>query len=115
MVQNTPTTYTVQHDEIVTIKVVATRVGEFVVASLDGGTLEPIGSAPLRYRFSATKPLGQNHFTVLFFHFPDSAPDDANYQIFVQGSQGGGQFTVGTIVKSDPPDTWNTTIEFSVA
>lgn len=115
MIQNTPTTYTVQHDEVVTLKVVATKVGEFAVASLDGGTLDPIASAPLRYRFSVTKPSGQNHFVVFFFHFPDSAPTDANYQISAEGSEGGGEFKGDNIEHSDPPSTWNTTVEFTVA
>ena len=115
MIQNTPTSYTVDNDEVVTITVVATKVGEFAVASLDGGTLNPIGTAPLKYRFTATKSAGANHFVVIFFHFPDSAPNDANYAISTQGSNGGGVFAVDTVSKSDPPSTWNTSIEFSVA
>ena len=115
MIQNTPTSYTVDNDEVVTITVVATKVGEFAVASLDGGTLNPIGTAPLKYRFTATKSTGANHFVVIFFHFPDSAPSDANYEISVEGANGGGAFRAASVLKSNPPSTWNKTITLSVA
>ena len=115
MIQNTPTSYTVDNDEVITITVVATKVGEFAVVSLDGGKLDPIGTAPLKYRFTATKSTGANHFVFVLCHFPDSAPDDANYAISTQGSNGGGVFQADKISKSDPPSTWNTNLEFSVA
>jgi hypothetical protein len=115
MTQNTPTHYTVANDEVVTITVEATKVGEFAVASLDGGTLNPIGTAPLKYRFTATRSTGKNHFVVIFCHFPASTPNDANYAIATQGSNGGGIFAADKISKSNPPSTWNTSIEFSVA
>jgi hypothetical protein len=115
MTQNTPTSYTVANDEVVTITVVATKVGEFAVASLDGGTLNPIGTAPLKYRFTATKATGANHFVVIFCHFPDSAPNDAKYEISVAGSNGGGIFAADTVFRSDPPSTWNTTLTFAIA
>ncbi len=115
MIQNTPTSYTVENDEVVTIRVVASKVGEFAVAALDGGTLDPIGTAPLKYRFTATKSTGANHFAVIFFHFPNSAPNDAKYEVAVTGSNGGGVFSADTIRKSDPPSTWNTTLTFAIA
>jgi len=106
--------YTVQSQEAVTIEVQATKVGEFAVASLDGKTLDPIGNPPpLRYHFAADKPSGQDHFVVLFFHFPDSAPADAFYQVFCEGSAGGGKFSDFNIAKSDP--VWNCSIQFRVA
>jgi hypothetical protein len=92
--------YTVDQQEHVTIEVVATKVAEFAKASLDGADLNPTGHAPLKFEFDVTKSSGQTHFVVIRVVFDAQAPDDAQYQLFVQGSNGDERFSDFTILKS---------------
>ena len=113
MTQNSIGSYTVEPREVVTIDVVASKVNEFVEAALDGTPLNPIGNAPVRFQFTVTKQSGETHFVVIECHFDATAPDDAQYQIFVQGSLGGGRFADFTILKTDPD--WSRTLNFRVS
>jgi hypothetical protein len=114
MIQRMIGSYTVDPTETVTIEVVATKVGDFVTAALDGGPLNPVGDPPpMRFQFPVTKSAGQTHFVVLRFVFDATAPDDAKYQVFVEGSKGGGRFMDFTIPKQDP--TLSRTLDFLVA
>jgi|ERR1700720_2435204 hypothetical protein len=92
--------YTVDDHEHVTIEVVATKVGEFAKAALDGNDLNSTGNAPLKFEFDVDKSSGVSHFVVVVVAFDDTAPDDAKYQLFVQGSNGGGKFSDFTIPKA---------------
>jgi hypothetical protein len=114
MIQRMVGSDTVEPTETVTIEVVATKVGDFVTAALDGSPLNPVGSPPpMRFQFPVTKSVGQTHFVVLRFVFDATAPDDAKYQVFVEGSKGGGKFTDHTIPKNDP--TLSRALDFLVA
>jgi len=103
--------YTVDNNEHVTIEVVATKVAEFGVASLDGNSLNPTGHNPLKFEFDVSKSSGETHFVVIRVTFDDQAPDDAQYQLFVQGSNGGGKFSDFTIPKASSPSR---TLNFTV-
>lgn len=93
--------YSVDDQEHVTIEVVATKVGEFAKAALDDSiTLNPTGNNPLKFEFDVDKSSGVSHFVVVRVAFDDTAPDDAKYQLFVQGSKGGGKFSDFTIPKA---------------
>lgn len=92
--------YSVDDQEHVTIEVVATKVGEFAKASLDGNTLNETGHSPQKFEFDVDKSTGVSHFVVVRVAFDDTAPDDAKYQIFVQGSNGGGKFSDFAIPKA---------------
>jgi len=92
--------YKVQQGENVTIEVVATGVNEFVTASLDNSDLSEAGSAPARFPFTVTKDPGQEHLVDVECQFDATAANNAQYQIFVQGS-GGGRFSDFTIPRSD--------------
>jgi hypothetical protein len=103
--------YNVSNPEHVTIEVVATKVGEFVVAALDGNPLNPTGHNPLKFEFDVTKAPGETHLVVMRFTFDDTTPADAQYQLFVQGSNGGGRFSDFTVLKGSSPSR---TLSFTV-
>lgn len=111
MKQITRAIYIVQPNEDVTLEVEATQVGNFVTFSLDGSAVnaEP-GVTPLTYRFQITVGSGFDQFGIIDCHFPTSAPDEAEYQVFVSGSMGGGRFTGSDIRKDD--QSWRRSIEF---
>lgn len=100
-VPNSRANYIVDPGETVDITVVATKVGDFVSAALDGSPLTAVSSSPTVYRFAITAASGNTQFMTVFCHFPSVAPDDAFFQIFAQGSSGGGKFTGSDIFKTD--------------
>src|SRR2546430_1987031 len=111
MKQITPSIYQVQPHENVTVEIEATKVGNFVTLSLDGESLKPVaGVSPLSFQFTITAGPGFDQFGMISAHFPDSAPNDAKYQIFVTGDAGGGRFTGPDIKKTD--SSWSGGLEF---
>ena len=111
MQQVTRSIYIVDAGETVTVEIEATKVGLFVTFAMDGALLTPISTTPRVYRFTVTVPAGHTHFGMFSFFFPNAAPDDAKYQVFVSGSSGGGKFTGSDVFKSDFP-AWRRGIEF---
>ncbi|HBB94599.1 MAG TPA: hypothetical protein DC054_04355 [Blastocatellia bacterium] len=110
MKQITRSIYVVAPAENVTVEIEATKVGSFVTLSLDGESLKPVaGVSPLTYRFAITAGSGFDQFGIISAHFPDSAPDDAKYQVFVTGDTGG-RFTGSDIKKTD--SSWSRSLEF---
>lgn len=113
MKQITRSIYLVEANEEVTVEVVATKVGNFVIFALDGATPNPISNSPITYQFKVTVGAGLTHFGMISCHFPNSAPappDGAKYEIFVSGDKGGSKFTGSDIVKTDL--SWDRSIEF---
>ncbi len=110
MQQITRSIYIVEANEQVTIEIVATKVGNFVIFALDGASPNPISNAPITYKFKVSVGAGLTHFGMISCHFPNSAPDDAMYQIFVSGDKGGNKFTGSDIIKTDMG--WDRSIEF---
>lgn len=102
--------YLVQSGEEVTIEVEATKVGNFVTFALDGGSINPVSSTPITYKFKVTVGSGLTHFGMILCHFPKDAPNDSKFEIFVSGDKGGGKFTGSDIFKTDLG--WNRSIEF---
>jgi len=96
MQQVTRSIYLVDNGEMVTVEIQATKVGNFASLVIDGGALDPIAKTPLTYQFTC--------------FFPKTAPDDAEFDVFVSGSGGGGKFTGSDIVKTDA--SWTRAIEF---
>lgn len=111
MQQITRSIYIVDDGETVTVEIEATKVGNFVTFTLDGETKSPISTTPPTFRFAVTVPPGHTHFGMVSCFFPNSAPNDAKYQIYETGSFGGGRFTGSDILKSDFP-AWKRGIEF---
>jgi hypothetical protein len=103
--------YAVQPGEVVTVQVQATKVGLFVFLAFNGGPISPSATSPLTFTFPISAPSGGTDFAVVSCHFPASAPDDANYQLFLTGSAGGGTFTGSDIAESD--DIWDRDITFN--
>jgi hypothetical protein len=111
MKQITRAVYVVQPNENITLEVEATKVGNFVTFSLDGTAMDAVpGVTPLTYRFQITVGPGFDQFGIVACHFPNTAPNDAQYQIFVSGSGGGGRFTGSDIKKTDL--SWRRSLEF---
>lgn len=103
--------YAVQPGEVVTVQVQATKVGLFVFLAFNGSPVSASNTSPLTFTFTITAPSGGTDFAVVSCHFPSSAPDDADYQLFLSGSAGGGTFTGSDIAKSD--DIWDRDITFN--
>jgi hypothetical protein len=101
MQQITRSIYIVGSNEQVTVEIEATQVGNFATFAVDGGFLDPVSNAPLTFRFNVTVGPGLTHFGLVSTHFPNAAPDTAQYQIFVTGDKGGGRFTGSDIRKTD--------------
>lgn len=110
MQQITRAIYIVDANETVTVEVEAIKVNNFITFSIDGMPLPSISETPRTYRFNVTIGAGLTHFGIVTCFFPDSAPDDAMYQVFVTGSQGGGRFTGSNILKTNL--SWSRGLEF---
>ena len=112
MQQITRSIYTVGAKEKVMVEIEATKVGYFVTFVVDGKLIETVpGSNPLAFQpFQVTVGPGLTHFGMVSCHFPKTAPDDAKYQIFLTGDQGGGRFTGSDVIKTDL--SWDRGIEF---
>lgn len=112
MQQITRSIYLVGNGEQITVEIDATKVGNFVTFVVDGKLIEAVpGSAPLTFKpFQVTVGPGLTHFGMISCHFPKTAPDDAMYQIFLTGDQGGGRFTGSNVIKTDL--IWDRGLEF---
>jgi hypothetical protein len=110
MQQITRSIYLVSAGEVVTVEIEATKVGNFASFTLDGDTKTPTSTSPLTYQFPVSVPPGGTHHGMITCFFPNTAPDDAQYEVFVSGSGGGGRLTGSDIVKTDP--SWLRGIEF---
>jgi hypothetical protein len=110
MQQITRAIYLVDDAEVVTVEIEATKVGNFATFAVDGDPQSPISTTPLTYRFTVSVTPGNTHHGMITCFFPTSAPDDATYQVYVSGSNGGGRFEGSNIVKSDA--NWTRGIEF---
>jgi hypothetical protein len=94
-------TYQVGEAEEVTVEVVAVQVGEFSTFVLDGTEIDPEPGSPKTYKFTVTVGPHLTHFGRVSGFFPAAAPDEAKYQVFVSGDQGGDKFTGPDIAKDD--------------
>jgi len=103
MQQDTPSFYRVGAGEMITLEIEAIGVGNFATFVVDGRMIPSVpGSNPQRYEpFTVTVGPGSTHFGRVDAHFPITAPNNARYQLFLTGSQGGGRFTGPDIQKGD--------------
>lgn len=102
--------YLVDDEEIVTIEVQATKVGNFVTFVVDGQFINPVSTTPLTFRFTTSLAPGEEHHGMITCFFPNTAPDDAHFQVLVSGSNGGSRFEGSDIKKSDAG--WTRGIQF---
>lgn len=110
MQQVTRSIYLVDSGEVVTVEVQSIKVGNFVSLVIDGGSIGPISKKPLSYQFTVELAAGETHHGMVTCFFPRTAPDDAEFDVFVSGSGGSGKFTGSNIVKTDA--SWTRSIEF---
>ena len=110
MQQVTRAIYLVDSGEVVMIEIQAIRVGNFASLVIDGQAIDPVSTTPLSFQFTVSVGPGQTHHGMITCFFPTSAPDDAEFNVFVSGSGGGGRFAGSDIVKTDPG--WIRGIEF---
>ena len=105
MQQVTPSIYTVGAGERITLEIEATEVGNFATFVVDGHLIPSVaGSNPQRYQpFVVTVGPNLTHFGRVDAHFPPTAPDNARYELFLTGDQGGGRFTGPDIQNGDVP------------
>jgi hypothetical protein len=92
--------YRVVVGEEVTIAVTPVGVAPLVVASVDGRTLDNVGSTN-QPAFGFTVLAGPEHAVVLRFDFPPDASDDSHYITEVHGSKGGGWYMIPPFYKGD--------------
>jgi hypothetical protein len=110
MQQVTRSIYLVDNGEMVTVEIDAKKVGNFASLVIDGGSIPPVSKTPLTYQFTVALAAGETHHGMITCFFPKTAPDDAEFDVFVSGSNGGGKFTGSDIVKTDA--SWTRAIEF---
>lgn len=102
MKQITRSSYAVNPGEVITVEVVATKVGNFVTFVVDGVQQPPTGTSPnLTFQFNIMAPPGNIHFSMVDCFFPNAAPSDARYDVFITGSLGGGRIQASDILKKD--------------
>jgi hypothetical protein len=112
MRQITRSIYMVEAGENITLEIEATKVGYFTTFVVDGKMIaSKPGTDPLAYEpFTVTLGPGLTHFGRVDSHFPNTAPDDAQYQLFLTGDKGGGRFKGSNIIKTDL--SWARGLEF---
>ncbi len=103
--------YDVVTNEKITLTIEAFKVNEDLAVSLDGTTLNATSHAPAVYNFAITKTTGAQ-FIDINCHFSAPDPDDAYYQFWVQGSNGGGKFNASSIRKQDCD--WEAVLQFTL-
>lgn len=91
--------YTVSQGEVVTVTVQAVKVANFDSYTVDSVVQTPVSNNPRTYEFTASKPPGMNIRTAVSLFFPDEAPDDAEYRVFVSGDRGGSGTFNGPVVR----------------
>jgi hypothetical protein len=99
MQQINRSTYLVAANEVVTIEIKPTKVGNFATLSIDNATPSVVG--PLTFRYPVTGAAGTTHFGMISCFFPPATPDDAKYDVTFSGSAGG-TFQGSDIEKHDP-------------
>ena len=93
--------YIVGPNEVVTVEIVATKVGNNASFVVDGRRPTQTSVSPPTFEFTVTVQPKNTHFGEMRFAFPGSPPADANYSVFVTGSLGGGRFNGPVIKQSD--------------
>lgn len=102
MQQNTDSIYRVGAGENITLEIEAIGTGNFSIFTLDHTKIPSIpGTEPKRFEFTVTVGPGLTHFGRVEVDFADEAPNNARYQLFLTGDQGGGRFTGPDILKTD--------------
>jgi hypothetical protein len=96
--------YTVSPGETVTLTVQAIKVANFDGYVVEAVPQSPVSNTPRTYRFTVNKPAGANVHSSMSYFFPDDAPDDAEYRVFLAGDQGGGTFNGPVVHKPDGID-----------
>lgn len=94
-------TYRVKPGETVRVEVRAVKVANFETYTVDDEVLDPASDEPRAYEFEVTAQPGFPHRTTMTGFFPDDAPADAKYELFISGDMGGGTFTGPEIRKID--------------
>ena len=94
-------TYRVKPSETVRVEVRAVKVANLEAYAVDEEVIDPVSDVPRAYEFGVTVPPGSQHRTTMTGFFPDDAPDDARYELFISGDMGGGTFTGPLIKKTD--------------
>lgn len=86
--------FIVTPNELVTVEVEAIKVGNFETFTVNEELKDPLpGVSPPTYQFPVTVDVCFTHFSNVSCRFPEETPDDARYEVFVSGSDGGGRFT----------------------
>lgn len=93
--------YGVTRGELVTVEVQAMKTGNFVHFILNSAEITPTSVSPLTFQFSCPGAVNGDDFAMVSCFFPPDTPDDAEYQLFLTGSGGGGRFEGSDILKAD--------------
>lgn len=94
--------YEVSEGEVVTVKLVATKVGDTAVFTIGPVKAKQIADSPATFRFTAHGKPGDTIFGLITCDFT-AAEDGASFQAIVS-SPGSGPFN-GPIIKKDDPDS----------
>ncbi len=110
MIQKTTNTYEVTSGEVVTVKIIATKVGNTAVFDASSVTVDEISESPRTFRFTADDSAGPTIFGAVTCDFT-AAQDGAKFDVVIS-SPGSGPFDGPTIEKDDPDSEEPISIDF---
>ena len=109
MEQETASRYEVNPGEVITVQIIATKVGDTATFTAAPATVQQIAASPRTFRFTAPGD-GATVFGAVTCDFT-AAQDGAKFQVKVS-SPGSGPFDGPTIKKDDPDSEEPVAIEF---
>lgn len=109
MEQKTASRYEVSPGEVITVQIIATKIGDTATFTASPATVEQIASSPRTFRFTAQGGVA-TIFGAVTCDFT-AAQDGAKFEVKVS-SPGSGPFDGPTIEKDDPDSEEPINIEF---
>jgi len=110
MKQTTTTLYEVDNGEVITVQLIATKVGDTATFTASPVTVDEISASPRTFRFSSDSSGGPTIFGAVTCDFT-SAQDGAKFDVLIS-SPGSGPFNGPTIEKDDPDSEEPVSIDF---
>jgi len=113
MKQMTISRYEVTDGEVITVSLIATKVGDTATFTASPATVNQISESPRTFRFTARGGAGQTIFGAVTCDFT-AAQDGAQFDVAIS-SPGSGPFDGPTIKKDDPDSDEPVSIDFEFA
>jgi hypothetical protein len=110
MEQKTSTLYGVDGGEVITVQIIATKVGDTATFTASPANVEQISASPRTYRFTAAGGGAATIFGAVTCDFT-AAQDGARFDVVISSTDSG-PFDGPTIEKDDPDSEEPVSIDF---